>query len=281
MLTSSSVVVSDKPWPESPLGVIQFHGAFLFGSCPERHYAPLLDALHERGYPSVLHQFPLDPLRFNHWSVALSLLVGRTKIVDQVRIKHGIKAADFCADPTNSCWLGHSLGCKYLLILEVLSLSRKTLQETLYQVLGIDEASHVLREVEQLVDIPSVQDQPTVLLAPEVSNTIRLFKSDWQLDFGRSRPNRKSMEMLLRSTPGRFNLTDVISFSSDRIAQDDVRLLRSVLPDRDIEHLGPYDLPGGHFAPLTLQIDSLADTIISSISHNRMRVHIPTSTNPE
>lgn len=272
MPTSSSVALSNRRWPDSPLGIIQFHGAFLFGSCPRRHYSPLLNELHDRGYPSVLHQFPLNPFQSNHWSVALQLLKGRQEVVDQIRSVHGDSAADFFDDPANSCWLGHSLGAKFLLLLEILSLSKGSLQDVLSQSLGPTEANSVLTDIENLGETPSVMNQPTVLLAPEISNTVRLFKSEWQLDLGRSLPNMQAMKKLLLNTPNRFNLADVIEFNSDRIAADDVRFLRTWLQETGKEPSSDNNLPGGHFTPLALQIESLADAITSNFSRLRLRL---------
>lgn len=277
---SSQVQLRRAPWPDSPRGVIHLHGAFLFGSCPTRHYAPLLDALLQRGYGAVLHRFPLNPGRFNHWSVALDLLLERQAVLEQVRRLHGPAAAEFCADPDNSCWLGHSLGCKYLILLEILSLPRARLLQVLGGALEAAQVESVLNAIDRLGTVATVQNQPTVLLAPEVSNTIRLWRSNWQLDFGRSRPNRQAMGQLLRLTPDRFSLTGVVGFRSDRIAADDVELLRAELTRRRVAPLPQQDLPGDHFAPLALQVDALADAIAAGFTQLRSRLQPEGETGP-
>ncbi len=274
---SSQVQLRPTPWPDSPRGVVHLHGAFLFGSCPSRHYAPLLDALLQRGYGAVLHRFPLNPGRFDHWSVALELLLSRRTVLEQVRRLHGPAAAEFCADPSNSCWLGHSLGCKYLILLEILSLPRARLQQVLEDALEPAQAESVLNATDRLGAIDTLQNQPTVLLAPEVSNTMRFWRSDWQLDFGRSRPNRQTMGQLLRLTPDRFGLTGVVSFRSDGIAADDVQLLRAELQRRSVAPLAQQELPGGHFAPVALHVEALADTIAAGYGQLRSRLGATTT----
>lgn len=267
-------ILLDRPWPEAPLGLIQLHGAFLFGSCPSRHYAPLLNALLERGYPAVLHRFPLDPRGFDHWSVALDLLLARRDASALIRERHGAAAAAFSEDPANSCWLGHSLGSKFLILLEILSLPDQHCWQVLEESLGENEADRVisLRKSKGLSVSDNVNNQPTLLLAPEVSNTVRILRSNLQLDFGRSLPGRRAVEMLLQQTPNRFGLTAVIAFLSDRLAVDDVELLRRDLCRRQVPPIPVQDLPGGHFEPVGLHVESLANAVSIGFSQLRARL---------
>lgn len=103
-----------------PKGVVQFIGGALFGSFPTIFYHHLLKKLYQAGYTIIALPFRFT---FDHWSVSLELLrehyVLRREIIQKV--------IDLNYDPTiylddaNYNWVGHSLGCKYILLLELLS----------------------------------------------------------------------------------------------------------------------------------------------------------------
>lgn len=103
-----------------PKGVIQFIGGALFGSFPTVFYHYFLRKLYAAGYTIVALPFRFT---FEHWSVSLELLreqyVLRQAIIEKV--------IDLEYDPeiylkdANYRWVGHSLGCKYILLLELLS----------------------------------------------------------------------------------------------------------------------------------------------------------------
>jgi hypothetical protein len=101
-----------------PRGIIQFIGAFIFGSFPAGAYRPLMQELHSRGFSIVLHRFPLNPFQFNHWDVALGLLERSRRIQHQIATGTGFRDTaledadstdttsadrDFYLDPTNTC----------------------------------------------------------------------------------------------------------------------------------------------------------------------------------
>ncbi len=104
----------------SPKGVIQFIGGALFGSFPTVFYNYFLKKLYEAGYTIIVLPFRFT---FDHWSVSLQLLrehyVLRLEIIKQV-INLGYEPEVYLKD-ANYRWVGHSLGCKYILLLELLS----------------------------------------------------------------------------------------------------------------------------------------------------------------
>ncbi|MEM6611021.1 MAG: DUF1350 family protein [Cyanobacteria bacterium P01_C01_bin.72] len=103
-----------------PKGVIQFIGGAFFGSFPTVFYHYFLKKLYEAGYTIIVLPFRFT---FDHWSVALQLLREhydlRLKLIEQV-IDLGYNPEIYLQD-ANYRWVGHSLGCKYIMLLELLS----------------------------------------------------------------------------------------------------------------------------------------------------------------
>ncbi|MEO1692113.1 MAG: DUF1350 family protein [Cyanobacteria bacterium J06631_6] len=103
-----------------PKGVIQFIGGAFFGSFPTVFYHYFLKKLYEAGYSVIVLPFRFT---FNHWSVSLQLLQEhytlRLALIEQV-IDLGYDPEVYLED-ANYRWVGHSLGCKYIMLLELLS----------------------------------------------------------------------------------------------------------------------------------------------------------------
>ena len=103
-----------------PKGVIQFIGGALFGSFPTVFYNFFLRRLFAEGYTIIALPFRFT---FDHWSVSLQLLqeqyVLRREIIQKViNLQYD---PQIYLDDANYRWIGHSLGCKYILLLELLS----------------------------------------------------------------------------------------------------------------------------------------------------------------
>lgn len=245
-------------------GVIQFIGSFLFGSFPQQAYAPLLGLLRDQGYSIVLYRFPLNPLQFNHWEVAIGLYR------EQLKIRALLSSY---GEPPAFSWLGHSLGCKFIVLLEVLSHAPLRRQELLRTVLGAAAASELLRQIESSWPAPPfIRDQPSVFLAPEISNTVRLLRSSWRLRSPGTRPNQLQTEELIKGSPELFNLTGLVRFRSDSIAEDDVSFLEAQLAYRQPYPPLVQDLEGWHFEPLGLHVETLSRTIVSGLELLRSRI---------
>jgi len=249
-----------------PRGVIQFIGAFLFGSFPGSAYRPLLQALYAQGYSLVLHRFSFNPVQFNHWQVAFGLLERKQQVLDQIQQALPPDKAAFYADPTNTCWLGHSLGCKFILLLEILSNQPDRREEILRGALPVLAAESILARLGHMERTSAdggqgVRDQASILLAPEISNTVRVLRSGWQISRQGVQPNLQQTKDLVLASFELFNLTGVIGFNSDGISLDDVEFLRSELARREVPSLPIAELEGWHFEPLGLHVGRLAQSI--------------------
>jgi hypothetical protein len=260
-----------------PRGIIQFIGAFIFGSVPASTYRPLVQELYSRGFSLVLHRFPLNPLQFNHWDVALGLLQRARRIRNQIATENAFPATasadrDFYLDPTNTLWLGHSLGCKFLLLLEILSNEPIRREAILRKLLPAAEVGSILSRLSdssgsnssnlsQGEFFPVIRNQPTILMAPEISNTVRILRSGFQFSNRRALPNKTQTESLILDSTELFHLTRVVSFDWDGISVDDVDFLRSVLIQRGTPTPVVEHLYGWHLEPLSARVVELADKI--------------------
>ncbi|MEG5067561.1 DUF1350 family protein [Microcoleus sp. B3-A4] len=103
-----------------PKGVVQFIGGSFFGSLPTLFYRYFLQQLFEEGYTVVALPFRFT---FRHWPIAIGLLkeqeILRTELT---KIAHRLGyESEIYQEPSSYFWVGHSLGCKYIALLEFLS----------------------------------------------------------------------------------------------------------------------------------------------------------------
>jgi hypothetical protein len=238
-----------------PRGVIQFIGGAFFGTFPTLFYRHLLETLYQEGYTLVAL-----PFRFSlrHWQIANSLLEEQHRlrqILPDLANHHGY-ASSIYQDVSSYQWLGHSLGCKYIALLELLS--------------GDDDsvAAALPRELKETYrNSVGIWSQGSVLLAPDISDLesaipipalVSLFNS-----LGVSvRPDRQETLNLIRQS-ALFNLTAMISFHRDTVAGS---LLDSDPDKSDVLWLSQYleqksasmkELPGKHLEPLGWRIGNL------------------------
>jgi hypothetical protein len=255
----------------NPKGIIQFVGSFIYGSFPAWSYKYLHQFLFNLGYSLILYRFPLNPFQFNHWQVAFELFKEQQELRKKIPelIQQNIQYKGFVDSYSNSAnffWLGHSLGCKYIILLEILSNKNAKRRPILSQCISqrrIDETFNQL-EQQELITSHFIQNQPSIFLAPEISNTVRLLRSNLRISNLFTQPTQGDTECLIRESIDLFNLTGLISFTCDSIAEDDVAFLveqiriRSLITNQPL----PYrELGGWHFEPLGIHIEMLGSCI--------------------
>ena len=119
----------------APIGIIQFIGGAFFGAFPTIFYRSLLKCLFSLGYTIIAKPYKFT---FNHWSVVMDLLDSQLNLFQMIQFEaekleyRGIelyqKYIDAIINPKivldkgTYFWLGHSLGCKYIALLELLSI---------------------------------------------------------------------------------------------------------------------------------------------------------------
>lgn len=209
-------------------GVIEFYGGALFELRPALFYEEYLQGLFDAGYTIVAVTFPLS---FDHTNVAAGLVPERRELFDALQLPPELPRA----------WVGHSVGCKIISLLQVLTSSS-----------AADNAR-----------------QPALLLAPDISGTDAAvpWPLSWLLDtLGLGvRPTEAQTQQIIAGRCDVLVAAALISFASDTIAGNAAGTLpkgRSSSVQWFIDTLGarstgsglPYftheELPGGHLAPL-------------------------------
>jgi hypothetical protein len=250
-----------------PKGIVQFIGGIFFGSLPNIFYRHLLKQIYLDGYTVVAL-----PFRFTlrHWSVAISLLQEQETLIPLLEQK----ARELNYDPNIyrelDCyqWLGHSLGCKYIALLEFLAEWSHNPENIQNQIKKNTKRSEVqLQQIKQsFLDLSiSIKDQKSILMAPEISNTQDAIKIPILpslldvLGLGVLPTKQETFDLIQQSDL--FNLTKMISFDKDKIAGSKGSM---VVPDKTVRKLIKIlgskllheEVKGQHLRPLGLEVGS-------------------------
>ncbi|MGB3296715.1 MAG: DUF1350 family protein [Phormidesmis sp.] len=235
-----------------PKGVVQFIGGAFFGTFPTLFYQHLLQTLYQEGYTLVAL-----PFRFSlrHWQIAYSLLEEQYQLRQILPDLAKHRGYDACLYRKASSyqWLGHSLGCKYIALLELFSGDEESVAAALPQhLLNIYRSS------------PGIWNQGSILLAPDISDLESAipiqFLVTWlkQLHI-RVQPDRQQTLNLIHQS-ALFNLTAMMSFDRDTVAGS---LSDSSSDVSDVKWLSQYlqtksapiqELSGKHLEPLGWRI---------------------------
>ena len=246
-----------------PKGVIQFIGAVFVGSFPTLFYRYLLKQLYLDGYTIIALPFRFT---FRHWAVAISLLREQQELrplIVELAVKLGYDSKIY-GEVASYYWVGHSLGCKYIALLELLAdQSNETPQ--LIEKYG-KRPEFQIQEIQQNIkDIDiTIKNQPSLLIAPDIGDTEDAIKIPFIpkiLDyFGLGvLPTKKSTFNFIKNS-SLFNLTAMISFNNDKIAGNEelpsgtdntVRTLLEILGDKLRLH---KEIKGGHLRPLGIEL---------------------------
>lgn len=257
-----------------PKGVVQFIGGAFFGTFPNIFYRYLLKQIFLEGYTVVALPFRFT---FRHWSVAISLL----REQQALRPLLAQRAKELGYDPsiyskTSSYqWIGHSLGCKYIALLELLAEWSQDAEKVSRQI-----QRHTKRSDAQIMQIKqsvkglsiSITDQKSLLMAPDISNTQDAIKVPLlpafldSIGLGVLPTKQETFDLIQESDL--FNLAKMISFRHDGIAgsvggkpglDNTVRTLLSILGSK----LESEEIEGKHLRPLGLE---LGDGIVGPIA---------------
>ena len=257
-----------------------FIGGIFFGSFPSFFYNYVLKQLFLEGYTIIVLPFSFT---WRHWSVALSLLreqqILRKRIPDILK-DSGFQYKDYeiYLEDENYIWLGHSLGCKYIALLEFLADWRRNSGETcdLMRKSLVNSQEQIAEIENQIEGINiSLKDQCSILMAPEISGTESAIRVPLlprlidDLGIG-VQPTPEETFNLIENSP-LFNLTALISFSEDAsiagTKEDEIIIrngainrrtktipwIRKVKPQIGNEDLY-REIEGPHLRPLGLQL---------------------------
>ncbi|MBD2099345.1 DUF1350 family protein [Leptolyngbya sp. FACHB-261] len=252
-----------------PKGVIQFVGGAFFGTFPTIFYRYFLRKLFEEGYTIVTLPFRFS---FRHWPLAIGLLREQDALRQELTTLaiHLGYEHEIYNHKDRYLWIGHSLGCKYITLLEFLS--GKQWPQAIEACIGRKER----QRLENLVEANgpeelSIKGQPSLLIAPDISNTesaipvraVAQLLDRLQLGV---LPTREQTQCLI-SGSDLFNLAALVSFKKDELAgsitdgqkseeiqkNSDVLWLLRQLQLRRLPAIN-QELPGKHLEPLGIQI---------------------------
>lgn len=256
-----------------PKGVILFIGGAFFGTFPTLFYPYFFEKLFDEGYTIVAMPFRFG---FRHWPIAISLLKEQidlreemTRMADYLTRSGQEKYdAEIYKNPRKYFWIGHSLGCKYITLLEFFS--GEKWEKTLTQC-AKDKREGMLMRIEDSVNmIPleerSIKGQPSLLIAPDISDTQSAIPKPLAfiakfLDYKGwgVLPTNQQTKCFVEGSQ-LFQLTGLISFDKDTIAGNEkdkegdvfwfIEQLKSKNKKFPILH---KELKGKHLEPLGVQ----------------------------
>lgn len=262
-VSSSWVAIHSKP-----KGVIQFIGGAFFGTFPTVFYRYFLQQLFNEGYTIIALPFRFS---FRHWSIAIDLLKEQEILqheLTEIASRLGYQN-ELYQEKSSYFWLGHSLGCKYIALLEFLSGEQwKQITECCVDQRTADQIERLIKNAG--LEKISILDQPSLLIAPNISDTksaihiraIALFLD--RIGLG-ALPTREQSRCFIRGSH-LFNLTALISFNRDTIAgsvndrtNSDVLWFIEQLKTRKFPILH-RELNGKHLEPLGVRVgESVVD----------------------
>ena len=230
---------------------------------------------------------------FRHWSVSIEIFEAleelREAIYQEAQFRGYTNNIDLYHEkPTskkfNYLWLGHSLGGKYISLLEILTglKSEEDLKRVFDKSVNTQQAQDVLKELERLgIDISeiSIENQPSLLLAPAIvglesaipipplAGLLKAIGIDVQ-------PDVEETKRLILSS-GLFTLLALIAFFTDTYAGPTVSWFSENLSKRLIKPL--ITLPKtNHLTPLGWKSGNeiLARTAITEIGELRQKLRV-------
>lgn len=271
-LSCSWVAIHPKP-----KGIIQFIGGAFYGTFPTINYRYFLQTLFDSGYTIVAL-----PFRFTvrHWDVALQLLEEHYRVRQAIieAIFHQPEKANYQSEvylkSSNYYWVGHSLGCKYIILLEILNDGLEQVKANMAEIGiersqyleiqdGLERTSKTLKTIQQTIqqwisqpvdfDQPSIHNEASLLIAPVIAdlNAAIPFRS-LQRGFEKLGltvfPTIEQTYNLIAKSDS-FNLMEVIRFQDDAIAKETCDYFYNTLKQTRM-----VEIQGKHLQPIGIQI---------------------------
>ena len=271
-----------------PQGVIQFIAGAFFGTfAPTFFYHHLLQFLFDRGYTLIVLPFNFT---FDHYREAGFLIKEQYEILPELIRISKLEGYNYeiYLDDRHFSWLGHSLGCKYISLLEVFSglpvdpadrskfiakllspISDKKQIELIEREIDIlvEELTFKIDKTQQLIasyvgcnariNSLFIKDQKSVFLAPDISDTASAIRPQFLADF------IDSLGWGVRPTPNEtftsiqqsqlFNLLGLVRFKSDNIGKPTCDWFADTLNKPPSDFL--KSLTGGHLKPLGVRVN--------------------------
>ena len=240
----------------NPKGVISFIGGTFFGTFPTIFYRSLLEDIFNCSYTIVAFPYRFT---FDHWSAAIGLAEDRYEIQQELTEKakklgygYEIYQENPNSKDSNYIWLGHSLGCKYIGLLELLTdLEKQDFQVDLSACVSQEEAESIIKLLSHIsLDKISLFNQPSILIDPVISDLDDAvpFESLRKIvnRFIKVEPSRKQTYGLINKSK-LFGLTSIIDLSS-QLGEETVKQLKELIAS-NLSHFKSLPI-GKHLAPM-------------------------------
>jgi hypothetical protein len=270
-----------------PKGVIQFIAGAFFGTFgPMLFYRYLLQCLYEQGYTIILLPFNFS---FNHYVETGYLMREQYEILPELVRMASVAGYDYEAylDDKNFSWIGHSLGCKYISLLEGFTalppepqdrekfirnlLSYTSDESQIERVIAdvnilFEELKRKILEARKLIytyvkreiKINSVfiKGQVSILLAPAIADTGSAIRPQFLADIIDNlgwgvKPTVEEAQNLIKDS-GLFNIMGLVCFKYDNIAKLTCEWFTNILKKPPQQFL--ENVKGGHLKPLGIQL---------------------------
>ncbi|MEG4349466.1 DUF1350 family protein [Microcoleus sp. LAD1_D3] len=209
-------------------GTVLFIGGYLYGTFPTWSYNKMLNYLCEKNFTVI--SYPYSPVQLSHWKLANDLL----EEIEHIKrdIIHESERAGYRTDvysaPDKYCFVGHSLGCECISLIQFLSFTKDKQHQLLHEArnkLGPKKVTDSdFSDVDSLPAEKPVPYKASLLMAP-------CFKAP----LPGIRPKQELMRYAIENGP-LLPLTALISFKGDDIAGEDVNWLH--------QNLSPESLVG-------------------------------------
>ncbi|WP_375506626.1 hypothetical protein [uncultured Nostoc sp.] len=249
-------------------------------------YRYLLQCLYEQGYTIILLPFNFT---FNHYVEAGFLMREQYEILPELVRMASVEGYDYEAylDDKNFSWIGHSLGCKYISLLEgftALPLEPQDREKFIRNLLSytsdesqiesiiadinilfeelkqkiVEDRKLIYSYVNRKIKINSIfiKGQASVLLAPAIADTGSAIRPQFlaniidNLGWG-VKPSVEETHNLIKDS-GLFNIMGLVCFQSDNIAKLTCEWFTNILKKPPQEFIQPAK--GGHLKPLGIQL---------------------------
>lgn len=267
----------------NPIGVIQFVGGAFYGTLPTVNYRYFLERLFSAGYTIVALPFRFT---FRHWSVALQLLEEHYRVRQAMieAIHHQPEKQNYSYElylkSASYSWVGHSLGCKYIILLEILNDGLEQVRTNMANI-GVDRSqfleiqdglartARTLHEIQHSIqqwtqrsvdfDQPSIHNEASLLIAPVIADLnaaipLHSLKRGFERIGLQVLPTIQQTYDLIAQSDS-FNLTEVIRFKDDTVARSTCDYFANKL-----QHKRMTEVTGKHLEPIGVQIgDRVAD----------------------
>lgn len=271
--------------PPQPKAVVVFIGGALVGTFPTLFFRGFLRILYDLDYAVVALPFRFT---FRHWDIALSLSIYLAELQEELNALlitpgDGEHTKNACGQSRLPyLWIGHSLGCKYIALLEILTDVEKSKNESAVMKAFLEaepsQAQEFMNKLELIEDNKvSLFNQPQLLVDPVIASLEAAIP--WK-------PLAKIFAPLLKVFPSRentfklieqselFSLTKIFSLQSQTASDTILRLShlkreQPLDPYCIIDLKNPKPLLGAHLAILGLSApdQAIAEAISAAIPH--------------